>query len=162
MSSSKNNKPFWQFLIGFLLLSAIPGVIYFGFSHNLGGYSTGDLPGPKAHTASQSVYTTTTAPWTATLTPTKTPLTMGSQVFLLNLKNQQAQAVVLKTPPSIQFGMDMDGHPMTAHTTIVPTKHVNQWTVTTDFTMGGQWTVDIRPNTNGQDKLTLPLWILEK
>jgi hypothetical protein len=113
--------------------------------------------GQQTATSTQAPIEKQTTEYHVMVTVPNPPLKTQAETYTLQVHDLKANKPV-ETPPEVKVEMPMGNTPMIAPTTVSKGANPGEFLVTTEFTMAGNWTMQVKPVQSTETiTLTLPV-----
>ncbi|MBY0451251.1 MAG: FixH family protein [Cyanobacteria bacterium] len=144
-----------KFMIGFFALFTIGfALIVSGCQRQTDSQSNGTLSSVE-----QAQFQKATDQYQVTLIPDTPPLETKAETYVLQVKDAKTGQPVTAETVDVKVIMPMSGgSPMVAPTTVTKGTQPGEYQVKTEFTMAGDWTVQVTPSESAEAiSMTVPV-----
>lgn len=113
----------------------------------ISGCQRGSQPNGDVPSVEQAQFQKATDQYQVTLIPENPPLETKAETYTLQVKDAKTGQPVTAETVDVKVTMPMSGgSPMVAPTTVTKGTHHGAYQVKTEFTMVGDWTVQVKPS----------------
>lgn len=138
-------KKFLTFFGIFVVISIIPAIVYMAYPRHDQETIGASFPSEAPVAGTSSTVEQEVGEYHFEMVPESPPIKTGKQHLKL-IASKGAQP--LETAPEVAVTMPMGSHTMTAPVEFQKLPTPGQYEIETDFSMGGEWNLEIKPQPN--------------